>query len=51
MSFALGWSTAAMVLGVMLLAACSAVTVLRLCLPSLALSLRDRRRHRPPVPA
>jgi hypothetical protein len=44
--FAVGWSTAGLVLGVMLLAACSAVTVFNLCLPSLALSLWERRRRK-----
>jgi hypothetical protein len=44
--FAAGWSTAGVVLGVMLLCACGSVTVFNLCLPSLALSLLERRRLR-----
>jgi Domain of unknown function (DUF4395) len=49
--FAVGWSTAGVVLGAMLLAACSAVTVFNLCLPSIALSLWERRRRRNVVAA
>jgi hypothetical protein len=44
--FAAGWSIAGLVLGAMLLAACGAVTVFNLCIPSLALSLLQRRRAR-----
>ncbi len=43
--FAAGWSTAGLVLGAMLLAACGAVTVFNLCIPSMALSLLERRRR------
>jgi Domain of unknown function (DUF4395) len=44
--FAVGWSTAGIVLGVMLLTACAAVTVFNLCLGSLALSWLERRQAR-----
>jgi hypothetical protein len=49
--FAAGLSTAALALGAMLLAACAAVTVFNLCIPSLALSLLERRRPREVTPA
>jgi Domain of unknown function (DUF4395) len=49
--FAVGWSTAGVVLGVLLLAACAAITVFNLCLPSLALSLLERRHSREPTAA
>jgi hypothetical protein len=49
--FAAGWSTAGVVLGVMLLAACAAVTVFNLCLPSLVLSWLERRQARQVTPA
>lgn len=41
--FALGASTPALVLGGLLVAACTAVTATNLCLPSVALSLLERR--------
>lgn len=41
---ALGASTAALVVGGLLVAACTAVTATNLCLPSVALSLLERRR-------
>jgi Domain of unknown function (DUF4395) len=44
--FAAGWSVAGLALGASLLAACGAVTVLNLCIPSLVLSLLERRRPR-----
>jgi hypothetical protein len=49
--FAVGWSTAGLVLGGMLLGACASVTVFNLCIPSLALSLLERRRPREALPA
>jgi hypothetical protein len=49
--FALGLTAAALVLGVMLLAACGAVTVFNFCVPSFALSLWERRRDQEAVPA
>ena len=50
--FAVGATTAGLVLGVMLVAACSAVTLFNLCIPSVAFELIDRhRRRRAPVPA
>ena len=42
--FALGAPTAALVVGGLLVAACAAVTTTNLCLPSVALSLLERRR-------
>ena len=48
---ALGASTAALVLGGLLVGACTAVTVFNLCLPSVALSLLERRRASAPDPA
>lgn len=42
--FAVGAHTAALIAGGLLLAACATVTVTNLCLPSLALSLIERRR-------
>jgi hypothetical protein len=47
--FAIGAQTAAVVAGVLLLAACAAVTVANLCLPSVALSLVERRRSTEPA--
>lgn len=41
--FALGATTAALVLGGLLVAACTAVTVANLCLPSVALAMLERR--------
>ena len=41
--FALGATTAALVLGGLLVAACAAVTAVNLCLPSVALALLERR--------
>jgi hypothetical protein len=49
--FTAGWSTAGLVLGGMLLAACGSLTVFNLCIPSLALSLLERRRLREAVTA
>ena len=49
--FAAGLSTAALALGAMLLAACAAVTVFNLCIPSLVLSLLERRRPPEATPA
>ena len=49
--FAAGWATAGIALGATLLAACGAVTALNLCIPSLALSLLERRRQREVVTA
>jgi hypothetical protein len=49
--FATGATTAGLVLGCMLVAACSAVTLFNLCLPSVAFELIDRyRRRREPMP-
>jgi hypothetical protein len=45
--FALGADTAGLVLGLFALGACTAVTTMNLCLPSLALSLLERRRGEP----
>jgi hypothetical protein len=47
--FAAGWSVAGLASGATLLAACAAVTVLNLCLPSLVLSRLERRRPRAAV--
>jgi Domain of unknown function (DUF4395) len=44
--FAAGWDAAGVALGVALLAACATVTALNLCIPSLALSLLERRQDR-----
>lgn len=44
--FALGATTAALVLGGLLVAACTAVTAANLCLPSVALALLERRGSR-----
>ena len=49
--FAAGLSTAALSLGAMLLAACAAVTVFNLCIPSMVLSLLERRRPPEATPA
>ena len=49
--FAAGLSTAALALGAMLLAACAAVTVFNLCIPSMVLSLLERRRPPEATPA
>lgn len=47
--FAAGLMTAGVVLGVAMIAACSAVTLFNLCLPSIALALWERFRHRDAV--
>lgn len=47
--FAIGAQAAAVIAGALLLAACAAVTVANLCLPSLALSLVERRRSTQPA--
>jgi hypothetical protein len=47
--FAFGAQTAAVIAGVLLLVACATVTVLNLCLPSVALSLLERRRSTEPA--
>ncbi len=47
--FAAGLTTLAVVLGVAMIAACSAVTMFNLCLPSIAFSLWERFRHREAV--
>ena len=44
--FAAGANTAALVMGVLLVAACATVTVTNLCLPSEVLSRLERLRHR-----
>jgi Domain of unknown function (DUF4395) len=44
--FFVGAATAAIVVGVLVLAACTAVTLTNLCIPSVALSLIERRRAR-----
>jgi Domain of unknown function (DUF4395) len=49
--FAAGLTTAGVVLGLAMVAACSAVTLFNLCLPSVALSLWERFRRRETVPA
>ena len=49
--FALGAATAALVVGGLLVTACTAVTATNLCLPSVALSFLDRRRVSAPDPA
>jgi Domain of unknown function (DUF4395) len=50
--FAAGATTAGLVLGGMLVAACAAVTIFNLCLPSVTFALIDRyRRRREPMPA
>jgi hypothetical protein len=49
---AAGAITAGLILGGMLVAACAAVTIFNLCLPSVTLELIDRyRRRREPMPA
>ena len=49
---AVGATSAGLILGGMLIAACAAVTVFNLCLPSVTLALIDRfRRRREPLPA
>ena len=48
---ALGEPTAALVVGGLIVAACTAVTATNLCLPSIALSLLGRRRGAAPGPA
>ena len=49
--FGAGWSIAGLALGAALLAACASVTVLNLCIPSVALSLLERRRPKEVLPA
>jgi hypothetical protein len=49
--FAAGLTTAGLVLGSAMIAACGAVTVFNLCLPSVAMSLWERRRRRRVMPA
>jgi hypothetical protein len=49
--FAVGLSTPALVLGGLLVAACTTVTVTNLCLPSVALAWWERRHAREPVAA
>jgi hypothetical protein len=49
--FAAGLTTAGVVLGVAMIAACGAVTLFNLCLPSVAFSLWERLRHREAVAA
>jgi Domain of unknown function (DUF4395) len=44
--FAAGLSTVALVLGGAMLVACGAVTAFNLCIPSMALAIWERRRHR-----
>ena len=50
--FAVGATTVGLILGGMLIAACAAVTIFNLCLPSVTLALIDRYRRRgEPMPA